>query len=472
MVGKRVLPLLVALSWSGMSDLVLSQTPPTTAPAASAPATQPSEPVEKLAVRFIEALAAGDYVGALRYFHPELISQLPPEGIEKKWADLIRRYGRFLKPLAPSVKPYQEFLIVTVGCEFERSSANFQLVFDDAKRIVELAQNPVYREPAYVAPQTYLESDVLVGSGHWLLDGTLTLPTGPSPYPVVILVHDIGPFDRDSTLGPNKMFRDLALGLASRGIAVLRYEQRNYGEERIQKIAAISQVLTGVVTADWLIIEDVQEALTLLRSDGRFDPRAIFILGHGLGGLMAPRIATRDPAVAGLIIVNGMGRPPQDILLDRVKYYLGLDGQIDEKERMQIEDLEKKVARTKAPDLTASAPAEEMPLGRQPEFWMDLRDYRPAELAAHLNQPMLVLYGGRNYLVPAQDFEIWKKQLSDRKNVTFELYPTLNHLMMDGQERPDEDEYLRPNHVDIKVIEDIVHWVRQQMRSETRPAHE
>lgn len=185
---------------------------------------------------------------------------------------------------------------------------------------------------------------------------------------------------------------------------------------------------------------------------------------------MAPRIATRDPAVAGLIIVNGMGRPPQDVLLERVKYYLGLDGQIDEQERKQIEDLEKKVARTKDSDLTASAPAEEMPLGRQPEFWMDLRDYRPADLAAHLSQPMLILHGGRDYLVPRQDFDIWKKQLSDKKNVTFEFYPTLNHLMMDGQERPDEDEYLRPGHVDIKVIEDVVRWIQRQRRSETRPA--
>ena len=65
-----------------------------------------------------------------------------------------------------------------------------------------------------------------VGVGEWVLPGTISMPRGDGPFPAVVLVHGSGPNDRDETIGPNKPFRDLAGGLASQGIAVLRYEKR------------------------------------------------------------------------------------------------------------------------------------------------------------------------------------------------------------------------------------------------------
>src|SRR2546421_397489 len=70
------------------------------------------------------------------------------------------------------------------------------------------------------------ETEVTVGKGEWVLPGTLPLPTGDGPFPAVVLVHGSGPHDRDETIGPSRPFRDLAGGLASQGIAVLRYEKR------------------------------------------------------------------------------------------------------------------------------------------------------------------------------------------------------------------------------------------------------
>src|SRR5437868_1155092 len=74
---------------------------------------------------------------------------------------------------------------------------------------------------------TFDEREVTVGKGEWELPGTLGLPKGSGPFPAVVLVQGSGPQDRDETMGVNKPFQDIAWGLASNGIAVLRYDKRN-----------------------------------------------------------------------------------------------------------------------------------------------------------------------------------------------------------------------------------------------------
>ncbi|MDZ7606573.1 MAG: hypothetical protein U5K79_13515 [Cyclobacteriaceae bacterium] len=56
----------------------------------------------------------------------------------------------------------------------------------------------------------------------------MTLPKGKNSFPIVLFVHGSGPNDRDETIGPNKPFRDIAYGLAEKGIASLRYDKRTF----------------------------------------------------------------------------------------------------------------------------------------------------------------------------------------------------------------------------------------------------
>ena len=77
-----------------------------------------------------------------------------------------------------------------------------------------------WQPPQYVDPSAFVENEVLVGSGPLAVPGTVTLPRGEQPYPAVVLLAGGGPFDRDGTAGPNKNLKDIAWGLASRGVAV------------------------------------------------------------------------------------------------------------------------------------------------------------------------------------------------------------------------------------------------------------
>ncbi len=134
---------------------------------------------------------------------------------------------------------------------------------------------------------------------------------GKGPFPGAVLVHDSGPNDRDESLGPDKLFRDLAEGLASRGAAVLRHDER--------RSAAIATVKNEV-------IDDAVAALALLRSTAGVDAKRVFVAGHSLGGMVASRIAEADPSVAGVIPLAGAALPMEDAVARQVKYIAGLQG--------------------------------------------------------------------------------------------------------------------------------------------------
>jgi len=78
--------------------------------------------------------------------------------------------------------------------------------------------------PPRARTNLFREVDFTVGTGQWRLPGTLTLPVAADnrDAPALVLVHGSGPEDRDETIGANKPFRDLAWGLAAKGVAVLR----------------------------------------------------------------------------------------------------------------------------------------------------------------------------------------------------------------------------------------------------------
>ena len=145
-----------------------------------------------------------------------------------------------------------------------------------------------YKPPAYVKSGSFQTREVVVGDGEWALPGTLTLPQGKGPFPALALVHGSGPHDRDETIGPNKPFRDLAEGLASQGIAVVRYEKRT--QAYAQKLASVKNF-----TVDEETVDDAVAVVTLLRKTPGIDPRRVFVL------VSRPQSGRHDPAPGGEI---------------------------------------------------------------------------------------------------------------------------------------------------------------------------
>jgi hypothetical protein len=245
-------------------------------------AEEPSRPedVVALAQEFVEFLAMGNSAGAVENFDDTMKKALPPDKLQEIWKALIGQVGPFKRPVSTRTEKQQGYDVVFVTCAFEQGTLDVKMVFNKAQQIAGLffipvpspAESQEYAPPAYVKSDVFQEKAVIVGTGEWPLPGTLSLPVGDGPFHVVVLVHGSGPQDRDETIGPNKPFRDLAWGLASRGIAVLRYEKRT--KEHATKCAA----LQGNLTVYEETIEDALAAVSLLRETEGIDAKRIFVL--------------------------------------------------------------------------------------------------------------------------------------------------------------------------------------------------
>jgi len=427
---------------------------------AACPACQEgdSKPVdlESRAARFVDGLVAGKYVEVQADFDETMKKHASPDKLKIIWASLKKRLGSFKARTGIRTEKHKQYDFVFVTCRFEISAIDIKVVFDRKERITGFFFTPIqhpYKTPSYVNTDAFTEQEVEFGEPEWRLPGTLTLPKTGGPFPSVVLVHGSGPNDRDETIGPNRPFKDLAWGLATRGIAVLRYEKRTKAHGR--KMGPMEDLTLREETVD-----DALLAVHLLRDRKALDAKSVFVLGHSLGGMAIPRIGKRGEEIAGFIVLAGPTRPFEDLIVAQYEYIFSLDDIISATEKSELAELKEKVARVKDPGLSRKTPRTDLPLGMTAPYWLDLRGYHPPAMAKDLARPMLILQGERDYQVTMKDFDGWKKALSDRKDVTFKSYPTLNHLFISGKGPCTPMEYQKVGHVDQSVIDTVADWIK------------
>ncbi len=425
------------------------------------PGDQPADPLreqKESATALLEAMNQGDFKGAGKAFDATMQKVLPPEKLDATWKAVTAKLGAFQKLTGTRAAGGQKYDFVFLSCRFEKEAAEIKVAFDKEKRIMGFFFVPPkpteFAPPPYARPDAFREEAVVVGDGgEWPLPGTLSLPKGDGPFPAVVLVHGSGPNDRDETIGPNKPLRDLAWGLASQGVAVLRFEKRT-------KLHGAKFVALKTYTLQDEVIDDVRTAIALLRARKEVDGKRLFVAGHSLGAVTAPRIGEQEPGLAGVVLLAANSRPLEDVVLAQYRYLYSLDGGPSADDRKELEKIEKQVARAKDPALPADTPASELPVGIPAFFWRYLRDYDVVGTAAKLRMPVLILQGERDYQVTLEDFAGWKKGLAGRGNVTFKSYPALNHLFMAGKGKARPEEYDAPGHVAREVVDDIAAWVK------------
>lgn len=302
------------------------------------------------------------------------------------------------------------------------------------------------------------EKIVLGDETKYPLDGILTIPDETKGlFPAVVLVQGSGPHNMDEKIGNIYPFKDLAEGLSGKGIAVLRYDKRTfvYGKEMRNDTA---------ITVKEETIEDAILAANFLQRDSRIDSNKIFIIGHSLGGMLAPRIDAEGGNFAGIIIFGGSPRKLEDIIMDQNDEVLNsLNKFLKWIARKQIAALSSKFDNIY--NLSDEEAKSTRVLGKH------VRAYYLKEMGEHpstnylkvLNKPMFILQGEKDFHVSVEkDFNGYKKILGDRPNVTYKLYPNLNHAFMPsvyGDIRKAKKEYIVAQHVDQQVINDISDWI-------------
>jgi alpha-beta hydrolase superfamily lysophospholipase len=384
--------------------------------------------IEEIAIQTVEHLRNSEFNQAYEFFNVTVTDQMTIQQLEEIWDLLLTQYGEFDKIMSTRIDIEAGYDIVFVTCNFSiLGFLDIKMVFDDEKRIAGFQFVPTeieykYDPPEYVDLEVFDEVNVTVGTGLWMLPGTLTIPK----------------------------VKDFAWGLASKGTAVLRYEKRTkeYPEQ--------SAALTNLTVQDE-VIDDVIAAIDVLNTTGRIDQERMFVLGHSLGGMLGPRITEQDDRLAGLIILAGPTRGLENLFLEQTTYLANLDGEIDENEAIQIANIQEQVDKVKELNISEG----EFILGVPKAYWQDLADYNPVETAENLSTPILILQGERDYQVTIDgDFSKWNESLYTNDNVTLKTYESLNHLFISGSGPPTNAEYLVEGHVEEEVIVDISEWIK------------
>jgi dienelactone hydrolase len=408
------------------------------------------------AKQIIQELVAGQFEKVEALYDARMAAALPPGKLADGWRDLNKQAGAFQAISSTETSQVQGLQVAKMQCKFENSLLDATVVFDPDGKLGGLSFQPHQAPPAewsapgYVKQNLFSEQPLALTNGKFELPGTLT---GDGPFPAVVMVHGSGPEDQDETIGPNKPFKDLAWGLASRGIVVFRYTKRT------QKYGTQSSDDPVRLTVEDETISDARAAAALVATQPKVNPKQVFLVGHSLGAFLAPRIATGDAQIAGIVMLAANARPLEKIVLEQIHYWAAMNGTPTPAELKKIDDAEEGAKQIENPALKPDDKIEFLGATMYGAYWLDLRAYDPLKTAAKLKIPIFILQGGRDYQVVASNFQAWSDALSNNKNVLLRTYPDLDHFFMHGTRASKPTDYARPGHVSDDVVESVATWI-------------
>lgn len=404
-----------------------------------------------------EWFAAGQGDSIYIALNKELQGKLSPVMFNGTFRETEKVFGKLQLKSEWQTENVQGGTLYYSDLKFERYDFRFILAFDadGAMNTIRLSPVPATSVTPSVAynEKKMSERDITVGAEGFQLPGTLTVPKFATvaearKVPCIILVHGSGPHDRNETIGPNKPFRDIAWGLAERGIAVIRYDKRTktYGADCVPA--------GRVLDYDTEVVDDVLSAVALAKTLPEIASDSIYVLGHSLGGTLAPRIAERSKELAGIIVLAGLARPFEDAVEEQTVYIMSL-APASAEAKMQFADLKEQLNNVRKLGTNAFDEQIPLPLNLPRSYWEFANAYKPVSVAAKLKLPIFVLQGERDYQVTMEDFAFWRFGLWRNKNAFFKSYPKLNHLLQEGTGKATPMEYSRASSVPAYVLNDL-----------------
>lgn len=342
--------------------------------------------------------------------------------------------------------------------------ANFVAPLDAALASTMKGLRPDYSAPAD-APFTAEEVTIKVKG--YQLAGTLLLPkTGARPFPVVVTSTGSGQQTRDEPLPfPNmkeyKLFRQIAEHLASRGIAVLRVDDRGVGD------STGVETLETATTFDFA--DDVRAQVAYLRTRRDIDSKRIAIVGHSEGGIIAPLVAASDPKLAAIVLMAGTAKRGEEVLLYQMNRPLESNAAMSDEEKAKARAENERILRT----VIEGGDISKLPALFHYPWTKAFLTYDPLPTIRKVRQPILIVQGALDQQVTAEQAEMLAKAAREAGNndVTVRLFPKLNHLFLPAI-TGDESEYstLEVTRIGDDVIKTIGDWLLFKLqKSEPAP---
>ncbi len=442
-----------ALQGDGSADGTPTST--STPPLTSSPTSTPGDETDVEALKqrsreFLELLAAGEFETAHGRFAESVQGRITSDQLSQVWTQLESTNGSFAAVAEAEYTTQSGYDVVVLTARFTNGRQRFVFSYQDGALVgfrIPPPQSGEWTPPDYADQSAFTEHERSVqATDSCSLGATLTMPNGDGPVPGVVLVHGNGAHDRDETVGPNKPFKDLAWGLASRGVAVLRYDKRT----------AACDVDLADVTVDEVVTNDALAAIDVLRSENRVDAGDVTVVGHSFGATLAPRIAAKDGNLAGAAMLAPLARPIPETIVAQQTYLAEVDGEVTDAERRQLDQIRALAEQIRTLDVED----DEVVLFGGREFWRTYTEYDKFQTARELEIPLALYFGGRDWQVTVEgDRSRWREEIGDEKDVTFQTYDSLNHFFVSGSGKSTPQEYFEPANVAQQVVVDLATWV-------------
>lgn len=308
-----------------------------------------------------------------------------------------------------------------------------------------------------------IEKIIIGENTKYPLNGLLTLPENiTEPVPAVVFVHGSGSSNMDEKVGRLTPFKDLAEGLANKGIASIRYDKRSFAHG-----LKMVRDKSTIITVKEETIDDAILATELLKKDSRIDSHNIFIIGHSMGGMLAPRIDSEGGKYKGLIIMAGTPRKLEDVMLEQNEAVLsstkGLVNWIVRKQVAKLSGLFSGLYELSDEE----AKKKKVMGGTTLYYFKEMGEHSVADYLATTKKTMLIVQGEKDFQVSVEkDFNEYKRLLNDKTNVEFRLYENLNHAFVNylySDILKAKQEYNTERHIGEEVISDIADWIMKNV---------
>lgn len=334
--------------------------------------------------------------------------------------------------------------------KFSNASLVIHIITNDSLKIAGFFFKPLsqlYALPSYADTTKYTTIDTFINSAEIRLPSIITVPKKNlgAKIPVIIFIGGSGPSDKDESTGVLKPFKDISIGLAVNNIASLRFDKRT-----LQYLPHPEKI---TVEEEYYI--DVKNAISLAKTIKNVDLNKIYIIGHSLGGMLAPIILQKNPELAGAILLEASSRPMEDLILEQSAYLNKIDsGNVSKAQLNLIENEVSKVKTIKESDST------KIYFNIPGYYWLSLKSQDPIFVAKQIKQQSIfIIQGGSDYQVTEKDYSIWRKELTNSKNVRFMDFPKINHAIMEANGVLSPDQYNQPGNVPYYIIAKLSEYI-------------
>lgn len=415
----------------------------------------------KVVTYYNHAIAKQEWDSTMKLYDDKMAAFLPPSKMDMLWGQLTSLYGDYSHFDATDTATKKGHLVYETKFHFKRGVLVEQVSVNDTGKITgvwfwPLEYNSGYREPTYANQKLFYETDIEIVSGKYKMKGKITVPNHVKKAPAVILAWGSGPNGMNEEIGGCQTFKDLALGLASQGIIVLRFEKRThkYSYDIHPK---------GTPTVDDEYTTDIANALKLLKTKPYVDVKNIYLLGHSQGGMLLPYLMKKIKGFAGGISMAGAARPLGVLIQEQMNYLIPDSvAALNNDSKLMKERAITQAKLSMSDTLKPITEADLLPMGFPGSYWLHINKIHPASLSNKIKKPMLFLQGESDYQVRMEDYDMFKSANKFNHNHYFKSYPKLNHLFVEGADThlSKPTDYYTPGNIYEPVIKDIAQFIK------------